>query len=285
VAPSRAPCPLGGASERSVMPEFSDKWAAGGTYEDFMGRWSRALAPRFVSWLPVRPSCHWLDVGCGTGALADAICAGANPASVVACDPSEPFIEYARRRQVGPRASFVVAGVGELPARPGAFDSVTSLLALNFFPDPEAAIHEMRRITAVNGLVSACVWDYAGRMEFLRRFWDSVGAVDPGAAELDEGRRFPICGPDALESLFREGGLADVVSDSIEIPTRFSTFADFWKPFLGVTGPAPAYVASLDSRQREALATRLERSLPREPDGAISLVARAWVVRGVASSR
>jgi SAM-dependent methyltransferase len=264
------------------MREMSEKWAAGATYEDFMGRWSRFLAPRFVSWLSVRPTANWLDVGCGTGALADAICAGANPESVVACDPSEPFIEYARRRQVYPGVSFVVSGVGHLPTRPGGFDSVTSLLALNFFPKPEAAINEMRRISAANGLVSACVWDYAGRMEFLRCFWDSVGAVDPSAAELDEGRRFPICRPDALESLFRGAGLADIVSDSIDIPTRFSTFAEFWKPFLGGTGPAPSYVASLDSPRREALAARLERSLPREPDGAISLVARAWVVRGVA---
>jgi len=267
------------------MPEPSDKWAAGGIYEDFMGRWSRILASRFVSWLCVPPGARWLDVGCGTGALADAICAGASPASVLACDPSESFIEYARRRGVDPRVSFVVGGSGELPTRPGGFDSVTSLLALNFFPKPEDAIEEMRRITALNGLVSACVWDYAERMEFLRSFWDCAAAVDATATELDEGRRFPICRPDALESLFREGGLVDVACDSLEIPTRFSTFTDFWKPFLGGTGPAPSYVARLDSRQREALATRLERSLPRELDGTISLLARAWVVRGVASSR
>jgi len=264
------------------MAELSDAWTTGGTYEDFMGRWSRLLGPRFVSWLSVRPGANWLDVGCGTGALADAICAAANPASVVACDPSEAFIEYARRREVSPRVSFVVAGVGQLPTRPGGFDCVASLLALNFFPRPEAAVEEMRRITAVNGVVSACVWDYAGRMEFLRYFWDSARGVDPSAAELDEGRRFPISRPDALESLFRGGGLHDVACDSIEIPTRFSGFADFWRPFLGGTGPAASYVASLDPLRREALAARLERSLPREPDGTISLVARAWVVRGVA---
>jgi SAM-dependent methyltransferase len=260
-----------------------DAWAAGGTYEDFMGRWSRLLAPRFVSWLSVRPGARWLDVGCGTGALANAICAGAKPASVVACDPSEPFIEYARGRQVDSRVAFVVGGIGQLPSRPDGFDCVASLLALNFFPKPADAVAEMRRIAAANGFVSACVWDYAGRMEFLRRFWDSAAAVDAAAAELDEGRRFPICRPDALESLFRSGGLTDVVCDSIEIPTRFSSFADFWGPFLGGTGPAPSFVASLDNSRREALATRLERSLPREPDGAIPLVARAWVVRGVAS--
>jgi hypothetical protein len=191
-------------------------------------------------------------------------------------------VEYARRHQVDRRVSFAVAAVGHLPTRPGGFDSVTSALALNFFPEPEAAIEEMRRIAAREGLVSACVWDYAGRMEFLRRFWDSAAAVDPRASDLDEGRRFPICRPEALGTLFRGAGLARVVCEAIEIPTRFSTFADFWTPFLGGTGPAPSYVAGLESRQREALAEHLDRSLSREPDGAISLVARAWVVRGVA---
>lgn len=169
-----------------------------------------------------------------------------------------------------------------LPTRPGGFGSVSSLLALNFFPTPEAAVAEMRRLTAANGLVSACVWDYAGRMELLRFFWDSVAAVDASAGALDEGRRFPICRPEALGALFREAGLADVVCEPIEIPMEFPTFAELWRPFLGGTGPAPSYVAGLDVPRREALAARLERSLPRAPDGTVSLVARAWAVRGVA---
>ncbi|HTM56700.1 MAG TPA: class I SAM-dependent methyltransferase [Pirellulales bacterium] len=265
------------------MPKLSDKWTVGESYEHFMGRWSRLLASRFVSWLPARPNAHWLDVGCGTGALGDAICATAQPASVVGCDLSQPLVEYARQHLVDPRISFVAAGIGQLPTRVGGFDCASSLLALNFFPNPEAAIEEMRSVAAPHGLVSACVWDYAGRMEFLRRFWDSAVAVDPGAAELDEGRRFSICQPDALETLFRRGGLRDIVCDSIEIPTRFSTFADFWTPFMGGTGPAPSYVATLESSRREALAAHLSRSLPRELDGAICLVAAAWAVRGVAS--
>ena len=265
------------------MPDMKETWLAGATYEGFMGRWSRLLAPQFVSWLPVDPGAHWMDVGCGTGALSQAICATARPASVVACDPAEPFIEHARRRRVDSRISFVVAGVGHLPTRPGGFESVTSAFALNFFPRPEAAIEEMRRIAAPGGVVSACVWDYAGRMEFLRRFWDSAAAIDPGAHDLDEGRRFPICRPDALETLFRAGGLRRITCESVEIPTRFSNFADFWTPFLGGTGPAPSYVATLADGQRQALAEHLERSLPREEDGTVGLIARAWAVRGVAA--
>jgi SAM-dependent methyltransferase len=264
------------------MRDATDRWLASSIYDDFMGRWSRLLAPRFVSWLPARFDAHWIDVGCGTGALSEAIAAGARPASVIGCDPSVPFIDSARQRCTDARVSFVVAGVGDLPTREGGFDRVASALALNFFPDTEAAVDEMRRIAATGGLVSACVWDYAGRMEFLRHFWDSAAAIDPKARELDEGRRFPICGPDALKVLFRGSGLREVACQSIEITTRFSDFADFWRPFLGGAGPAPSYVASLESRQRDALAEHLEHSLPWKPDGSICLTARAWAVRGVA---
>lgn len=265
------------------MSDAHDRWTAGSTYEDFMGRWSRQLAPRFVSWLRVPGDAHWLDVGCGTGALTDAICESADPASVVGCDPAEPLIEYARQHSQDGRASFTVAGIGMLPNRAYGYGSVTSLFALNFFPDPEVAIDEMRSLAAGGGTVSACVWDYAGRMEFLRRFWDVASAEDPKAEELDEGNRFPLCNPEDLSELFRVGGLREIRCDAIEIRTEFSNFDDYWKPFLGGTGPAPSYVATLDAERRIALAGKLERALPRRPDGTIALVARAWVVRGTAS--
>lgn len=264
------------------MSDVRDRWAAGSSYEDFMGRWSRRLAPRFVSWLAPTSGAHWLDVGCGTGALAGAICRHADPASVVGCDPAEPLVEYARRNAPGDRASFLVAGVGSLPARPDGYGCVTSLLALNFFPDPPAAVREMGTLAARHGTVSACVWDYADGMEFLRRFWDAAAVEDPGVGALDEGERFPLCRPEALEDLFRAGGLRDVRSGAVEIATGFADFDDYWRPFLGGTGPAPSYVASLDPERREALARRLERALPRDPDGTIALVARAWAVRGTA---
>ena len=248
-----------------------------------MGRWSRRLAAKFVSWLHVPAGVHWLDVGCGTGALTHAVCKIAAPASVVGCDPSEPFIRYAREHQADARCSFVIAGIGALPTRPDGFGSVTSSFAVNFFPKPEPAVAEMKSVTGRGGVVSACVWDYAGRMEFLRRFWDAAVSLDPKARELDEGRRFPVCQPDALEKLFRKAELRGVTCDRIEIATEFANFDAYWKPFLGGTGPAPTYVASLDEKRRSALAAKLDQTLPRQSGGAIALTARAWVVRGVAS--
>jgi SAM-dependent methyltransferase len=269
--------------EAESMSEVRDSWAVGSMYEDFMGRWSRQLAPRFVSWLRIPPGVHWLDVGCGTGALTNAICSHAYPASVLGCDPAEHFIEYARTHSQDVRASFLVAGVGGLPIRADGYGSVTSLLALNFFPDAQAAVHEMRSLAASQGTVSACVWDYGGKMEFLRCFWNAAAALDPTARELDEGERFPLCRPDALADLFRAGGLSDVRCEPIEIQTEFASFDDYWRPLLGGTGPAPSYVASLDAGCCTRLARRLEQALPRGPAGTIALIARAWAVRGTAN--
>jgi len=262
------------------MTDVRDKWAGALAYENFMGRWSRRLAPPFVSWLGIPRGLHWLDVGCGTGALTSAICSHADPASVVACDPAERFIEFARGQSDDVRVSFVATGTGSLPRRPGGYDSVTSLLALNFFQDSGGAVHEMRSLSARRGTVSACVWDYAAGMEFLRKFWDAATALDSTAVELDEGNRFPLCQSDALRDLFRSGGLGDVRCEPIEIPTAFANFDDYWSPFLEGTGPAPAFVMSLDADRRAILARKLEETLRPRPDGTIALTARAWAVRG-----
>jgi len=266
------------------MPDVRDRWAAGSAYEQFMGRWSRRLGPLFVSWLRIPRGAHWMDVGCGTGAMANAICSHGAPASVVGCDTAQPFIDFAREHSQDARASFAVCGVGGLPRRRDGYESVTSLLALNFLPDPASAVQEMRSLTAPGGTVSACVWDYAGRMDFLRHFWDAATALDPAARELDEGMRFPLCHPDALTALFRDGGLGDVRCAPLEIPTAFANLDDYWRPLLGGTGPAPSYVASLDADRRELLARTLDATLPRGPDGVISLVARAWAVRGTVAA-
>jgi SAM-dependent methyltransferase len=265
------------------MNTSDDRWVTGDAYEAYMGRWSRSLARTFAGWLRAKRGAHWLEVGCGTGALTSTICHLCEPASVVACDPSEPFIEHARRNLSDARASFVIAGSEALPSRDGGFDVVVSGLVLNFLPDPGAAVASFRERLRPGGIVAAYVWDYAEGMGFLRCFWDEAVASDPRAGSLDEGRRFPLCRRPALASLFRAAGLAQVETGALEIPTDFSNFDDYWTPFLCGTGPAPSYVASLDPPGRELLRGRLTRRLHAGRDGRIRLRARAWAVRGVSN--
>jgi SAM-dependent methyltransferase len=257
-----------------------DRWLTGDAYEAYMGRWSRPMARQFIAWLDPKPGAHWLEAGCGTGALTSTLCDLGAPASVVACDPSAPFIEHARSHIHDPRASFVVAGAEALPGRDSGFDAVVSGLALNFMPDPERAVASMRERLRPGGVVAAYVWDYAEGMEFLRHFWEEAVAADPGAAALDESGRFPLCGSTALEALFQAAGLGEVQVAPLEIRTEFAGFDDYWTPLLRGTGPAPGYIASLDPPAREVLRERLRARLPEASDGRIRLRARAWAVRG-----
>lgn len=257
-----------------------DTWAHGRAYESYVGRWSREIAPRFLEWLRQPPGLRWLDVGCGTGALSAAIIEQAMPATVDGVDPSEGFLEAAVT-ELGSRVTFHRAGAEALPIDDDSIDVVVSGLALNFVPDPDRGLAEMTRVAVGGGVVAAYVWDYAERMELMRWFWDAAGDLDPVAAELDERDRFAEFTPEALTWRFAGAGLLDVETTGIEIPTVFRDFDDYWTPFLGGQGVAPAYAMMLDESARGRLRERLRRLLPVEDDGTIRLVARAWAVRGI----
>src|ERR687895_493226 len=169
------------------------------------------------------------------------------------------------------RARLVVADARRLPVGDDRFDAVVSGLVLNFVPDPALAVREMTRVARPGGRVAAYVWDYAGRMELIRHFWDAAAALDPAAADLDEARRFGLCQPEPLGHLFRDAGLAEVGVRPIEVPTRFRDFDDYWTPFLGGQGPAPGYAMFLAEEHRRALRDLLRARLPSNPDGSISL--------------
>jgi SAM-dependent methyltransferase len=243
-----------------------DVWEAGDAYEAYVGRWSRLVAARFVPWLGVPGGLRWLDVGCGTGALSSA--ARAAGADVVGVDPSRGFLAG--------RDGVVVGDGRALPFAGGVFDVVVSGLALNFMSDVERAVAEQVRVVVPGGTVAAYVWDYAEGMEMMCLFWAAAREVDPGAP--DEGARLPVCRPEPLAGLWRASGLEAVTVEPIDVPTVFAGFAEFWRPFLGGQGAAPAYLATLPPAQRDAVRDALRLRLPA---GDIRLTARAWAVRGI----
>lgn len=259
--------------------QLSDSWERGDPYERYVGRWSRRVAPLFLSWLDVPPGRRWLDVGCGTGALCAAIVDHCSPRSVAGVEPSEGFLASARKH-LGGRAMLYQGSAAAIPLDDGSADVVVSGLVLNFVPDPSAALAEMTRVADRGATIAAYVWDYAGKMELMRFFWDAAVELDPGAAKLDEGVRFPVCRPEPLVALFERGGLVDIGATAIEIATPFPDFDAYWQPFLGGQGPAPAYAMSLPEDPRARLAARIRERLPVQADGSIALSARAWAVRG-----
>jgi SAM-dependent methyltransferase len=251
-------------------------------YDRFVGRYGRELARALIGAAGLRPGDRALDVGCGPGALTAELVALLGAEHVAAVDPSPPFAEACRRRLPG--VDVRVASAEALPFEDGAFDHALSQLVVNFMTDPPAGARELARVTRAGGTVAAAVWDYAGEMTLLRRFWDAAVALDPAAADRDEGRSMPFCTPESLAGLWSAAGLAGVRVVPVVVSAGYDDFEDLWAPLEVGVGPAGAYAASLSPERRSALAAELGRRLGAGAEP-FRLTARAWIVTGASPRR
>src|SRR3954453_2696868 len=120
------------------MPEVKITFDAADDYERFMGRWSRAIGEKFLTWLGAPRNARWLDVGCGTGAFSDLILRKAAPASLTGIDPSPEQIAFVRKQLPG--HTFEVGDSMALSFGDGAFDVAASALVLHFITDRHKAL-------------------------------------------------------------------------------------------------------------------------------------------------
>ena len=224
----------------------------------------------------------WLDVGCGTGALTQAILDAADPRAVLGVDPSADFLATAAAQIADPRVRFAIGDARALPVPSDAYDVVVAGLVLHFVPDPQPVVREMARTARRGGTVAAYVWDFAGERQFTRYFWQAATALDPAATAQDPSTLFSVCHPETLAALFAGAGLQAVTVEAVVVPTVFRDFDDYWQPYLlGGSSPAQRYVTSLSNGPRAALRQWLESTLPAATDGSIPLLGRLWAVRGV----
>ena len=263
------------------MLEVNDKWNDANLYESYVGRWSRLVAPKFISWVNQNDDLTWLDVGCGTGALTSTILKLKNPEKIIGIDPSESHIQFANEYfKKDERTSFVISDATNLPLQNNSIDVIVSGLVLNFIGDIKKAIAEFKRVCR-NGMVCGYVWDYSDKMEMMRYFWDAAISLSEDAREKDEAFRFPVCNANKLRQLFQSEGLSDIETSIIDVPTVFNDFDDFWKPFLSGQAPAPGYCMSLSEEARQKLKQKIFESLPAENNGSIHLIARAICIKAM----
>jgi SAM-dependent methyltransferase len=270
------------AQTSDIAAAEAKMFAASAGYERFMGRWSRLLAPAFIEFAGVKNGDRVLDVGTGTGSVASTVEANMPASEIVGIDPSPGFIATAQKNAKSKRPRFEVGDAQALKLPDASFDRVLSLLVMNFIPDHNKAIAEMRRVTRAQGTVSACVWDYNEGMQSLRFFWDEAVAFDPAIEPKDE-RHMKLTRQGQLGELWRKAGLTNVREQPLTIDQAFSSFSDYWGPFTTGAGPGGAYVVSLPDDRRQQLEARMrKRLLGDRKDGAFTLKARVWCVRGEA---
>ena len=243
-----------------------------GGYERFMGRWSRAVAVHFLQWIEPRRRAKWLDVGCGTGILAETLLDSCDPASVTGVDPAAAQIEQASRGPAGSRAQFRQADAMGLPFPDDSFDITASALTLNFIPDPLKALGEMRRVTVAGGMVAGYVWDFERELSPsgpLRQAMKACGAKVPAIPGVAHSSA------QALQSLFTRAGMLAIRSATFDVSLAYTDFDDFWKAQTPDYSPTTKIIDSMTEAERRRLKRAVRERFSIGPSGKIEYAARA----------
>ncbi|MBA3364590.1 MAG: class I SAM-dependent methyltransferase [Actinobacteria bacterium] len=247
---------------------------AADAYDRFMGRYSTQLAPGLADIGDVNAGQKVLDVGCGPGALTAELVRRLGPDAVAAVDPSESFVSAARARHPG--VDVRLSAAEDLPYPDGAFDATLAQLVVHFMTDPVAGLAEMARVTRPDGVVTACVWDYAGERSPISAFWQAARELDRGV-EDESGLAGARSGH--LSELFEAAGLRRIKEAALYVSVDCASFDEWWGPFTLGVGPAGAYAKALGETELSALRERCRHLLPEAP---FTLTAFAWAARGLA---
>jgi SAM-dependent methyltransferase len=244
-------------------------------YDRFIGRYSRALAPRFADFAGVvgvgeGPA---LDVGCGPGALLAELAGRVGAAQVAGVDPSPPFVAAARARVPG---ADVRSATGEaLPFQDASFTAALSQLVIAFVKDADRVAAEMRRVVRPGGVVAFAMFAHDG-FDLVRTYWKAALRFE---VKAPDDARLPFRRLPELVGLCERAGLREVATAELPLEAAYAGFDDLWAPFSFGVGPTGEHLkAQPPARQAELREACFE--LLGRPAGPFTLKARVLAVRG-----
>lgn len=214
--------------------------------------WCAQLAPaqnRMLEFAELRPGERVLDVACGTGLVTFEAAEAVGPTGeIVGTDISNAMVEIGNRvaleRELHHCRFFRSdAETLELPA--DSYDAVLCALGLMYFPDPEACLREMLRVTRPGGRVAAAVW---GARKACG--WAEIFPIVDARVESDVCPMFFMLGTgDTLRNAAVRAGWADVVVDRLTTVLHYSCADDaLGAAFAG--GPVALAYSRFDDQTR-----------------------------------
>jgi len=200
---------------------------------------------RVIEELAPQPGLLWLDLACGTGAVAEG--AAARGATVTGVDLSPALIETATQRaaDLGLDVDYRVGDCEDLDIPSGTFDAVSSTLGIMFAPDHEAAASELARVTRSGGQIGLACWTATGGLGQMFRMMAPFQPAPPPSSPFawgDEKRVRELLG-DAFEL-----DISEHVSTA-----RLPSGEAFWELFSTSYGPTKTLTESLPDERRAEL--------------------------------
>ncbi|MGE3537844.1 MAG: class I SAM-dependent methyltransferase [Candidatus Tectimicrobiota bacterium] len=205
-----------------AQPGFHLEGNAARQYEQgIVPTMSQPLAEMLFEHVVLHDGDRVVDVACGTGILARVATARfANIASMTGVDLNPAMLDIARANAPSTRTAIAwqQGDACHLPFPDHSFDVVLCQHGLQFMPDQEGALHEMRRVLVPGGRVALIVWGdpppyQAALAEALRRHVSQAAATSCLAP-------FALRDVDALSRLVVDAEFHDIAIQTLVLMRR-----------------------------------------------------------------
>jgi ubiquinone/menaquinone biosynthesis C-methylase UbiE len=193
--------------------------------------------------LAPEPGDRWLDLACGTGAVAER--AAAAGARVTGVDLAPVLIETAEQRaaEQGLDIEYLVGDVERLELADGSYEKVSSTCGIMFAPDHEATARELARVTAPGGRIALANWTPTGGLAKMFKVMAAYQPAPPPSSPFDWGDEQPV------RELLGEWFELEL-EEHVNI-MRSPTAEDYWQLFSTSYGPTKVLADSLGDRRED----------------------------------
>lgn len=262
-----------------------DALAAG--FDEFVAPLTMDLGEEIVSRLGLASGTRFLDVGAGSGALA--IPAARQGASVTAIDIASAMVDRlnARARDEALPGLEGLEMDGEHLGFPDeTFDVSASLNGVSLFPDLDAGLAEMVRVTKPGGrVVVACFGGGPQQAEFVSFFMSAVRTAVQESPLLPQGPLLPfqLADPERLRAVLHHAGLKDVRVENATWNVTVQSAAHYWDAVTSSNPIAARIAAGLAPGQRDEVMRVLDGMLREHAGGESVAVLRSETNIGIGS--
>ena len=186
---------------------------------------------------------RFLDLACGTGAVAERAAAGG--ADVTGIDLAPALIETARERaaSLGLAIDYEVGDAENLDVPDASFDKVASTCGIMFAPDHEAVVGELARVTKPGGRIALANWTPTSGLAKMFAVMAPYQPAPPSSSPFAWGDVARVT--ELLGEAF-ELQLEEHVS-TLRVPSA----EDYWELFSTSYGPTKTLAEGLGDRRED----------------------------------
>jgi SAM-dependent methyltransferase len=186
---------------------------------------------------------EWLDLACGTGAVAER--AAAAGADVLGVDLAPVLIETAKERAAaqGLEIDYRVGDAEQLDLPDASIDKLSSTCGVMFAPDHEAVARELARVTRPGGRIALASWTPTGGLAKMFAVMRPYLPAPPPSNPFDWGDE------NRVQELLGESFELDLTEhvSTLRVPSG----QDYWELFSTSYGPTKTLADSLGERRAD----------------------------------